>query len=175
MAAYRQDQGLTIDDAVAADAEAALAAGAQQMKVGCLMEALEFFCTAADAVPVRSRLGGEATLQRAICLDSMGRSAEAKALYQSVERHPAPGIAKKARHMLFGYKAMDHLKAHNMSYSVGSAYDSYFARLTGKWAVYVAPEGSDKTNGLDALVATAVMLAPILLVGAKIGGRLLAK
>ena len=72
-------------------------------------------------------------------------------------------------------QAMDHLKAHTMSYGVGSAYDSYFARLTGKWAVYVAPEGSEKANSLDALMATAVLLAPILLVGAKIGGRLLAK
>ena len=72
-------------------------------------------------------------------------------------------------------QAMDHLKAHTMSYGVGSAYDSYFARLTGKWAVYVAPEGSEKASSLDALMATAVLLAPILLVGVKIGGRLLAK
>ena len=35
---------------------------------------------------------------------AQGRSAEAKALYQSVERHPAARIAKKARHMLFGFK-----------------------------------------------------------------------
>ena len=64
-------QGLSIDAAVAAEAEAAMAAGAEQMQGGCLSEALVLFCTAADAVPLRSRLGGEATLQRAICLDSM--------------------------------------------------------------------------------------------------------
>lgn len=106
-----------------------MAAGAQQMRDGRLAEALALFCAAAEAVPLRSRLGGESTLQRAICLDSMvrrglgcdaslhawgrlldvwlvaqGCSAEAKALYQSVERHPAPGIAKKARQMLFGFK-----------------------------------------------------------------------
>lgn len=64
-------QGLTTDAAVAAEAEAAMAAGAQQMRDGHLSEALALFCAAADAVPLRSRLGGESTLQRAICLDSM--------------------------------------------------------------------------------------------------------
>ena len=66
-------QGLTIDPAVAAEAEAAMAAGAQQMRDGRLSEALALFCAAAEAVPLRSRLGGESTLQRAICLDSMVR------------------------------------------------------------------------------------------------------
>ena len=66
-------QGLTIDAAVAAEAEAAMAAGAQQLRDGRLSEALDLFCAAAEAVPLRSRLGGESTLQRAICLDSMVR------------------------------------------------------------------------------------------------------
>ena len=46
---------------------------------------------------VRSRLGGEARLQEAICLDSLGRNAEAYEIYKKIERHPAPGVAKKAK------------------------------------------------------------------------------
>jgi len=39
----------------------------------------------------------------------------------------------------------------------------------------VAPEDGEQKNSVDALVATAVLLAPLVLVGVKIGGRLLAK
>ena len=42
-------------------------------------------------------------------------------------------------------------------------------------ASYVAPEDGEQKNSVDALVATAVLLAPLVLVGVKIGGRLLAK
>ena len=64
-------QGLVIDAGVAAAAEAALVAGTRHMVAGQLPEALALFCEAAAGVPLRSKLGGEATLQRAICLDSM--------------------------------------------------------------------------------------------------------
>lgn len=70
-----------------------------------------------------------------------------------------------------GVQAMDNLKTHSMSYGVGSAYDAYFARLSGQWASYVAPDGEQR-SGVDALVATAIILAPILAVGVKIVGRL---
>lgn len=64
-------QGLVIDADLAAAAETALASGTRHMVAGLLPEALSLFCEAAAGVPLRSRLGGEATLQRAICLDSM--------------------------------------------------------------------------------------------------------
>ncbi len=64
-------QGLVIDADVAAAAETAIAAGTKHMVAGQLPEALALFCEAAAGVPLRSKLGGEATLQRAICLDSM--------------------------------------------------------------------------------------------------------
>jgi len=43
------------------------------MSAGRLEAALAQFGAAAAGVPLRSRLGGEASLQRAICLDSMVR------------------------------------------------------------------------------------------------------
>jgi hypothetical protein len=46
---------------------------------------------------LRSRLGGEARLQQAICLDSLGQNEEAYELYKRIENHSAPGVAKKAK------------------------------------------------------------------------------
>ena len=46
---------------------------------------------------LRSRLGGEARLQQAICLDSLGRNQEAYDIYKRIESHPAPGVAKTAK------------------------------------------------------------------------------
>jgi len=211
-------QGLVIDAAATAAAEAALAAGAEQMSAGRLEAALAQFGAAAAGVPLRSRLGGEASLQRAICLDSMvrtrpgGRSrarreaptgaapgraarprprrctspssgtrrpasprkratcclASRRALAAACPVH-ARQAARRARRR--GAQAMDNLKTHSMSYGVGSAYDAYFARLSGQWASYVAPDGEQR-GGVDALLAAAIILAPILAVGVKIAGRL---
>ncbi len=54
------------------------------------------------------------------------------------------------------------------------AYHKYFTQLTGQWDnVYVASE-DDKNGSLVAtVVATAVMMAPLVLVGVKVGSRLL--
>ena len=55
------------------------------------------------------------------------------------------------------------------------AYQKYFTKLTGQWDnVYVA--GDDKDAGsltMATVVATAVMMAPLVLVGVKVGSRLL--
>lgn len=56
------------------------------------------------------------------------------------------------------------------------AYQEYFTRLTGQWDnVYVASE--DERDGgsltMATVVATAVMMAPLVLVGVKVGSRLL--
>ena len=37
------------------------------------------------------------------------------ALYKLVSRHSAPGVAKKAKQMLFGFSAGAYLKAHTIS------------------------------------------------------------
>lgn len=55
------------------------------------------FSEASELMALRSRLGGEARLQQAICLDSLGRNGEAYEIYKRIENHPAPGVAKKAK------------------------------------------------------------------------------
>ena len=37
------------------------------------------------------------------------------ALYKSLSRHSAPGVAKRAKQMLFGFDSMNYLKTHTMS------------------------------------------------------------
>ena len=49
---------------------AAYQAGLEMMQNGQLQGASECFDRVSKAVPLRSKLGGEAQLQRAICLDS---------------------------------------------------------------------------------------------------------
>lgn len=46
-----------------------------------------------------------------------GRNEEAMALYKQLSRHSAPGVAKKAKQMLFGFTSMDYLKTHTISYA----------------------------------------------------------
>ena len=55
-----------------------------------------------------------------------GRNDDAYALYVTLERHPNGLVAKRAKQMLFGFRSMDYLKTHTMSYSIGTeAYSKY--------------------------------------------------
>lgn len=86
------------------------------------------------------------------------------------------GVAKKAKQMLFGFTSMDYLKTHTISYSVQrGAYDEYFTKLTGQWNnTYSAEDETDDGSlTVATVVATAVMMAPLVLVGVKLGARLL--
>lgn len=105
-----------------------------------------------------------------------GRTEEAMSLYKQISRHSAPGVAKKAKQMLFGFTSMDYLKTHTISYSVQrGAYDEYFTKLTGQWNnMYSAEDETDDGSlTVATVVATAVMMAPLVLVGVKLGARLL--
>ena len=68
---YRIRQGLFIDPAEEAKWNGVYAAGTQLMQQGQLGAAVRRFEEVLEAVPARSKLGGEAQLQRAICLDSV--------------------------------------------------------------------------------------------------------
>lgn len=105
-----------------------------------------------------------------------GQSEEAYSLYRQIQMHPSPTVAKRAKRMLFGFEAAENLKAHTISYSPSKGeYDKYFRRMRSDWnSAYVAPKGESEENyTLTTVVATAVMLSPILLVGAKVGSSLL--
>ena len=67
---YRRKQGLFVDPEEEAKWNAVLSMGIQLLQNGHLKDATEQFEEVLRAVPPRSSLGGEAQLQRAICLDS---------------------------------------------------------------------------------------------------------
>jgi hypothetical protein len=50
------------------------------------------------------QVGGLATLQKAIILDSSGQSAEAQKLYKRIANHAVAQVARKAKQMLFGFE-----------------------------------------------------------------------
>jgi hypothetical protein len=105
-----------------------------------------------------------------------GRADEAYTLYRQVQMHPSSTVAKRAKRMLFGFEAAENLKAHTISYAPSKGeYDKYFRRIRSDWnSAYTAPEGESETDYmLTTVVATAVMLSPIILVGAKVGSSLL--
>ncbi len=108
-------------------------------------------------------------MQLAITLDSLGRNKEAYAIYRAIERSNAPGVAKAAKRMLFGWEASNFLKANTMSFEIKREWDPYFTRLTGQWNnTYVADPEDERGNMWVTVLALLVMVTPILLVGAKV-------
>ena len=54
------------------------------------------YAASAEGMPLRTQLGGQARLQHAICLDSLGQGQEAHSIYRSLSRHPTSHVAKRA-------------------------------------------------------------------------------
>ena len=166
---YRKKVGLVVDPRDEAVATRLVAVGNELMRTGALAEAAAEYERAAELLPARSAVGGRARLQRAICLDSMGKRDEAFALYKSVEGHPLDSIGKETKRMLFGFQAMEDLKAHTISYAPDKeAYAPFFGKLKSDWDTqYVSSEEEKSEGSAGALVAAvAVIAAPLLLFGA---------
>lgn len=70
-------------------------------------------------------------MQQAITLDSLGRSMEAKALYQTLKGHQNAVVSKKVSQLLGGFKAMEFLKADQFTYGADrkSAYKRYMLQV----------------------------------------------
>ncbi|CAL5221509.1 g3713 [Coccomyxa viridis] len=177
LSSYKKEAGLLVDPVAEAAAQEAYNRGQELMREGKLQEANLAFDEAMQHVSFRSCIGGEVTLQKAICLDSLGRNEEAMPLYKLISRHSAPHVARSAKRLLFGFTAGDYLKAHTITYAVQKgAYDEYFSKLTGQYNnTWSAPEGENDAGSLRvaAVAATAVILTPLVLVGAKIGMQLM--
>jgi len=75
--------------------------GKELMRQGMLQNAASQFREASDAIPPTSTLGGDALLNLAICLDSMGRHDEARRFYEKLKVHRDFAIAKQAEKFLF--------------------------------------------------------------------------
>lgn len=169
---YRKAAGLDVDPVVEDRATRLYEEGQVLFDSGSIRGALDKFSEAADMVPLKSKIGGLANLQKAVCLDSLGRNDEAYPIYKSLRGHSAPGVAKNSKRMLFGFKAAKELKVDTMRYNAGSVdqWRGYFDRATDStWTVYKqsqdAAEEDEEEERTLALVATVVMLAPLVFVG----------
>ncbi|KAL0029629.1 hypothetical protein WJX79_009355 [Trebouxia sp. C0005] len=121
---FKRDSGTLVDPAVQQACQEAFDEGEQLFKNKLVAAALSKYAVAAELMPLKTELGGRSRLQKAICLDSLGQNKEALAVYGLIERHPNADVAKVAKRMIFGFRAMDNLKAHTISYSVTKgAYD----------------------------------------------------
>lgn len=174
LSSYRKSMGLEIDPEVESQATSLVEEGDVLFKNGLISAALVKYSEATSMVPLRSKLGGRANLQKAICLDSLGRNSDAYTIYKSLEGHTAPGVAKASKRMLFGFKAAENLKVNTMTYGTPSkAWQQYFDRFNSSmWVEYKASKEEsedDKEFARQAMVVAAlVCLTPVLLVGALI-------
>lgn len=172
IASFREKAGIVADPEKVARCEELTAQGKVLFDRGDLAGALPIFTQAADLVTYKSVAGGNALLQKAITLDSLGQNDEAKSLYSKLRNHRSVFVAKTAKTMSFGFKAGAFLKADTISYAPKKAeYDPYFSRLNGKWGwdtVYVATDEEKKEDSLGnrALTAavTALMVSPFILI-----------
>jgi tetratricopeptide (TPR) repeat protein len=169
---YRKIAGLDVDPVVEERATKLYEQGQVLFDNGSIRHALEKFSEAADMVPLKSKIGGLVNLQKAVCLDSLGRNEEAYSIYTSLRGHSAPGVAKNSKRMLFGFQAAKDLKVDTMRYNAGSVdqWRGYFDRATdGTWTVYKQSEDDAQEDEQEertlALIATAVMLVPLIFVG----------
>ena len=172
LADYKKSIGLDIDPAVEAKAYELYGKGEQEFKAGRIGVAL---AESAALVPLRSKIGGQAALQKAICLDSLGYNKEAYSIYTSLEGHSGPGVAKAAKRFLFGFKAAQKLKVDTMYYGSGGveAWQGYFDRINSNtWSEYRAKgeesEEDDWSAKTATIVAISVVLVPLALTAAFI-------
>jgi len=142
---YEQKSGNYVDPAIEAECNELLASGIQKMQRGTLGGAMGDFKKVSSKVNYRSRLGGEAALQYAICLDSMGRNKEAEAEYNKLANHPIGSVRKSATRMTNSFKAMSSLKTDSIDYFVQGqgAYNEFFKFKVGWGKNYDIGYGGD--------------------------------
>ena len=177
---YRKAAGLDIEPEVEDAAMELYEQGQALFENGSLRAALEKYELACEMVPLKSKVGGLANFQKAVCLDSLGRNDEAYTIYKSLRGHSAPGVAKNSKRMMFGFQAAKDLKVDKMrAINAGSVdqWRGYFDRATeGTWAVYKRKEGEDEEEAAEEQRLVAVMLGllvglPVVTVAVLAAGR----
>mmetsp|Transcript_1435 Transcript_1435/g.2044 ORF Transcript_1435/g.2044 Transcript_1435/m.2044 type:complete len:336 (+) Transcript_1435:38-1045(+) len=169
IAKYRQDAGLIVDDEIAKEARTNYSNGEALMADGRLEPAMDYFSKVVEGMPKKSRLFGEALLQRALCLDSLGRAEEAKEEYKALVRHPASDVARRANQMLEGFESMAFLKADQFDFMTQrNAYDVYLTEMskdykTGSWnSAYAGPDADEAEPLSPGVVSIIVILLFVL-------------
>ncbi|KAK9867865.1 hypothetical protein WJX84_002684 [Apatococcus fuscideae] len=159
---YKQTSGTIVDSETEAASQALYAEAEALFKEGLVAAAGEKYAEAAQGMPLRTQLGGQARLQHAICLDSLGRGKEAHGIYGTLSRHPTGYVAKRANQMAFGFRSMDYLKTHTISYSAtAEQYAPYFTRMMSDYSSYYAgtPDGTEMEKNVRwPLILAAVVM-----------------
>ena len=104
--AYKEKAGLIVSDEELAQAKETLDRGLAVFERGDFQTAAEIFQEVETYVHRQTDVGGQALLQRAIALDSLGRGADARTLYAALQRHPNAYVARTAKRLSFGFQAM---------------------------------------------------------------------
>jgi len=166
LSAYRAKAGLDIDPELEEQAEVLYNEGMVLFRAANLKEAYYKFDDAVKLVPLKSKYGGLAGLQKAVVLDSMGENEAAQKLYKQLQGHAVTSVSKKAKQLLFGFQASSFLKANTISYSARKGdFDRYFRGIVDRNKVYVATEedraADERAARVAAVIAVAVLLGPI--------------
>ncbi|XP_078446665.1 cytochrome C oxidase subunit [Wolffia australiana] len=126
IAKYQNEIGLVIDPKVKAECEKALKEGNLLMDAGRLREALPYYENVMASVVFKNELHGLAALQWSICQDSLGRTNEARVMYEKLQSHPNIQVNKKAKQFMFGFQAMEIMKVGSSVSSSTTGYETYF-------------------------------------------------
>jgi tetratricopeptide (TPR) repeat protein len=179
IAQYRQkrlqsEDNANLEDDTVSKAKFSIERGKNLMRLGQLTSAREEFESVSKLVSPKSSLGGEALLQIAICLDSMGRYEEAQEKYKKLTSHRDYTISRQAEKFLFGFEAAEALKTEKYKYDANSktkSYRPYFDLVSrGEWdTMYVnteTEEEKEKRKVQDAAtIFFVVVLFPLCILG----------
>jgi tetratricopeptide (TPR) repeat protein len=177
LAAYRIKAGLEdVSPEQERRARAAVERADALFRAGKLREAAGAYEDARAMIPLRTTLGGRATLGAAVCLDSLGRGEAARDLYRRLRGHPDAATARTAKRLTFGFDAAKFLKADTITYARGNKeYAKYFRAFADANRVYAASEEElerdRRAARTAALIAVSVMAAPVAGVLALVAGR----
>ena len=169
---FRQKSGLVVDPELEAAAQTLVEQGLKLQSAGRLEPAAEAFREAAEILPFKTQLAGEATLLQGTCLDSLGKRDEARAVYTAVQGHPNEKTAKQASRLLFGFTAEEDMKVEGISMVVeGGQFEPLFRPLSKSWGATLVPsdsdaegEASDAGGAAGAVAALALLGIPVLFV-----------
>eukprot|EP00746_Dinoflagellata_sp_MGD_P004586 gnl/MRDRNA2_/MRDRNA2_108881_c0_seq1.p1 gnl/MRDRNA2_/MRDRNA2_108881_c0~~gnl/MRDRNA2_/MRDRNA2_108881_c0_seq1.p1 ORF type:complete len:359 (-),score=58.79 gnl/MRDRNA2_/MRDRNA2_108881_c0_seq1:19-1095(-) len=177
MSTFRKKAGLDISPEVLERYQELFDEAEETMKRDSWEKAAVLFGEAAGLVPFPSPQFGNAALQRAVCLDSIGRGEEARKAYSALKRHPDITIARTARQLGFGFEAAKFLQVNKMAkIELAPQYEPFFQEFMPRWKRKLTGEVIDdggKVPLSDLLIALTTLVLPFVLVAglrAQYGG-----
>lgn len=166
--AYRKKAGLDIPPDVLVRYQELFDEGEIIMERTAYQKAAEIFGEAAGLVPFPSPQFGKAALNRAVCLDSIGKSEEARRAYEALRRHPDTQIARMARQLGYGFEAGKFLKVDKMArIELAPQYRPFFQEFTPRWKRKLKMTVDDDGGEVplqDLLIALTTLVLPFVLV-----------